>query len=766
MKINRMMLGYVHVGVIAHDANGVQLHSTLNQSRYRRIFYKNGVRNRIQFCGLNQRLISNALCTNSISRTRKLTVVSGVSELVDSHTKNSNQKLSSTEEPQNTSTKAQEKVQSVDFTTLTALLDELNDKAIPSKLENVFQSSANKISFGLRTVEAKEWLSLSWHPQHSYLCLSSIAPAAKKDKEDQNYTLSALLRSLLQGLALTEAHVAAPYERVARLNFAERPGDAPKYSLFLELFGGGRSNLVVTDSEGIIRACGRQVSGKKAIRALQLGANYEVLSAATTLEPHLYSELITWRTRLLDVGRGSTLARSLVRCYSGVSPALASALLSAASIQSEAIVDEIPDDSWAQLHKAWIHWVNQTKSAHTPRLGRNSVDDILWQPVFRQEHRFSNDGYKYAVSDFGGLLDTEQGTQFDSISSMIRIYYSKFELSDRFDQLSRSILSRIHNALKKSRSRKSKFDLRLKEAEGSEVMRETGDKILSFAHTWQPGDRHVVYCHEDGVTEDSIEIPEDCTNAVDYAMSLHRMSQKLRRSTEKVLPLLHEVDQEIEYLEQVEWEVGSLTPTSFDQLTALTEIEEEVSEKLLQWSTSRMSASKFSKASTKSKNGTKKSKKPAATSKSNARKEIDMDQFVRIDIPVADNESISSASQKYVLVGRNSRQNDLLSFRVAKDSDLWFHVAGSPGAHVLMRMSPGDSAEDEELTFAASVAAYFSRSKTSTQVPVTYTSPQYLKRLGAPGMVSFERESVVYGRPGDVETIVQEQLNSRDARHL
>jgi hypothetical protein len=90
-----------------------------------------------------------------------------------------------------------------------------------------------------------------------------------------------------------------------------------------------------------------------------------------------------------------------------------------------------------------------------------------------------------------------------------------------------------------------------------------------------------------------------------------------------------------------------------------------------------------------------------------------------------------------VYVGRNSKQNDAISFSMAKSTDLWFHARGVPGAHVLLRLDAGSEVGDEDLQFAADLAAFFSKGRGSRDVPVQWTYGKHLKRMpgGGPGMV-------------------------------
>lgn len=103
-----------------------------------------------------------------------------------------------------------------------------------------------------------------------------------------------------------------------------------------------------------------------------------------------------------------------------------------------------------------------------------------------------------------------------------------------------------------------------------------------------------------------------------------------------------------------------------------------------------------------------------------------------------------------VLVGRNSRQNEEVTFRMAAPDDVWLHVRGQPGAHVVVR-SGGRAVPEATLEFAARLAAYHSAARGEPSVQVDWTLKKHVRRMpgGRPGMVhySHERSIVVPADP-------------------
>ena len=79
---------------------------------------------------------------------------------------------------------------------------------------------------------------------------------------------------------------------------------------------------------------------------------------------------------------------------------------------------------------------------------------------------------------------------------------------------------------------------------------------------------------------------------------------------------------------------------------------------------------------------------------------------------------VSSAGAE-ILVGQDDASNDYLSLKLAAANDLWFHVAGFPGSHVVLRCANGDD-DRESIKEAAALAAWFSKMRNGKNVPVHY----------------------------------------------
>ncbi len=101
------------------------------------------------------------------------------------------------------------------------------------------------------------------------------------------------------------------------------------------------------------------------------------------------------------------------------------------------------------------------------------------------------------------------------------------------------------------------------------------------------------------------------------------------------------------------------------------------------------------------------------------------------------------------LAGKTDADNDQLSLRVAAPNDLWFHVHGLPGSHVVLRHPDGETPDAATIKAAAAIAAWHSKARSAGTVPVTCTEAKHVgKPRGAkPGSVTVKREKTIKVRP-------------------
>ena len=107
--------------------------------------------------------------------------------------------------------------------------------------------------------------------------------------------------------------------------------------------------------------------------------------------------------------------------------------------------------------------------------------------------------------------------------------------------------------------------------------------------------------------------------------------------------------------------------------------------------------------------------------------------------------TFTSADGHRILAGKGGRDNDETTLKVAGPHDLFLHVRGVPGSHVIVPLRRGEEVPEQTLLDAATLALHYSKSRSASRAEITYTPRKYVgKPKGAkPGLVSVQRERVL-----------------------
>ena len=123
-------------------------------------------------------------------------------------------------------------------------------------------------------------------------------------------------------------------------------------------------------------------------------------------------------------------------------------------------------------------------------------------------------------------------------------------------------------------------------------------------------------------------------------------------------------------------------------------------------------------------------------------------QTKKMKLPASKPMVFRSSDGFEILVGRNNRQNDLLTCKLAQKQDIWLHTQKIHGSHVIIACAP-ETPPDRTVTEAMQLAAYFSQAREGQNVPVDYTRVKNVKKpAGAkPGMVIYDHYSTAVVTP-------------------
>ncbi len=303
-------------------------------------------------------------------------------------------------------------------------------------------------------------------------------------------------------------------------------------------------------------------------------------------------------------------------------------------------------------------------------------------------------GDKYDEETLGNLLD--------------RVYFAKAE-RDRVKQQAGDLERWLLNELSKLKLKMKKLKKDFEQAENLDTFLLYGELLMANAYAIEKGLKEVELVNYYDENEKTVLIPLDIRKtASQNAQRYYSRYSKAKTALLKIQQQFDITKDDITYFELLLQQVMQASPTDI----------EEIREELIEQGLLKARASK-------------KKKKPTKPSP---------EKFI-----ASDGTEIS--------VGKNNKQNDFVTFKLARKTDTWLHTKDIPGSHVVIH---SDNPSETALLEAANLAAYFSKARESASVPVDYTVVKQVKKpSGAkPGFVIYFEQNTVFVTP-DEEMIRQ-----------
>lgn len=266
-------------------------------------------------------------------------------------------------------------LQQFDFAALKACVWDVQERLIPSRVDNVVQYQEQSIALGLRTVVENHWLAVSWDPLSAHVGLK--LEGFRRGSTSEVFSFGSQLKKSLRGLILVDVEIPCDWERVAKFSFSERPGQPPKFSLYIELMG-KHSNLILCDSEEHIMAAGNQVGSKKSSqRLVQVARNYVLPPLLGGIPPDDVSSAEEFRDCLLKQITSSGCVyfdTALYGCFRGVGPSTAREIRMKTGYTEPIVLKNMEPSEWHTLYQAWMDWIDKVTNN---KFSCNILDDQL-----------------------------------------------------------------------------------------------------------------------------------------------------------------------------------------------------------------------------------------------------------------------------------------------------------------------------------------------------------------------------------------------------
>lgn len=481
------------------------------------------------------------------------------------------------------------------------------------------------------------------------------------------------------------------FERILYFDFdsANEMGDICRLTLAIEIMG-RHSNLILINSEGrIIDSIKRVGQDMSAVRMVLPGMEY-------TLPPR------EARLSLLDDKPEDICAevkkypkliisKALMKSLEGISPVFAREAEFYAARGKEPAVEQADGDVFDRLAFYLKMTAEQLKS------GENKFTVLKTKEGQFKDFCFTQ------INQYGGLMVTKQ---LDSACETLDYFYSERDRAGRMKQKAQDLFRLLVNASERISRRTANQREELKQCAERDKLKKYGDLLMANLYRLEKGqgiaEVEDYYCEDCPI----VKIPLDKRlNPSQNAQKYYREYRKADTAEKKLKELIKEGEEELLYIDSV---FDSLTRASSE--TDIAQLRAELAEQ---------GYVKLSKI---------KGKPP---------KGLPPIKFI-------------SSDGYEIRVGRNNKQNDKLTCKDSDKLDIWLHTKDITGSHTVISCN-GEEPPLRTIEEAAIIAAFHSKGRNSSQVPVDYTLIKYVKKPGGakPGMVIFTNNKTLYVKPDE-----------------
>jgi predicted ribosome quality control (RQC) complex YloA/Tae2 family protein len=609
-----------------------------------------------------------------------------------------------------------------DALTLTAVADELRAALVGGRIQRVLLPDAASIGLEIYAHRQRRYLLASAHPGLARVHLVGGKLSRGGDRETP---LLLLLRKYLLGGRIVSLEQ-PPLERIllvsivketetcnhpsgegesaqgetgeqgspGEADFSPSPGAEPlTCELVIETMD-RRSNIILVDENNLILDSVRRVPARVSRRVVLPRHVYELPPRQEKSDPATANADEVQRFWKGDSGskaksKAGKMIRSLVGGYRGVSPQVAREAAHRAGWQ-EPPPGAVPD-----------HAAYEAVAAALRNLFLSP-----WEPTLATEHATGageEHPRAYAPYRLTHLEGSSTLQAYPSMNGALEAFYAAQQELTHHQQRRDEVQHKLAEGRKRLEHQRNQLRAEQERARSADQLRWEGEMIYAFLHTIEPG--------QETLEMEGREIAIDPQrSAVEQAQERFRAYEKARSGQVSVAERLQATETALAGLE----EIAALLDLASER-EQIEQLEREAAEQGYLGSGYQQSAKQRQKK-----------RQPARLK------------------PLR----IVSSDGVDIYVGRSATQNAEVTFRIGRPDDLWLHIHGMPGAHVIVR-SGGKPVPECTLLEAAGLAAYFSRARGEARADVDVARRSLVRKVrgGPPGLVTYRAERTVRVAP-------------------
>lgn len=564
---------------------------------------------------------------------------------------------------------------------------------IGSRIDKVYEPNKNDIILGFYLNGVNYALQICTNAQNYRLHLTTHAKPNPKNA--LNFCM--LLRKYLIGLRIKNI-ISVNLERVITIEFEgfDDIDDIITKKLIIELMG-RHCNIILVDENNMIIDSLRHISSDNELtREIVPHVKY-VYPSTNKLN---FLEITNFQDFKLNLNLDfekkhiSDLPSQISNTFNGISKGFISHIIETLHLDTSS---KIEDSSLEAIYADMKHIIDATDSL---QLGFDIIKDS-----------------KGNVKDYA--LCIKDSSEPFSLNFFIDDYYFQKEISEEFKVYRNSISKLILDTLKKYNKRLYNINEKLKECDHMDTYKLYGELITANLYRIKNENTDTVSLENYYDNNKVITIPLDKRYSPSHNAKLFfKKYTKLKNALLIVGEQKEETLKDLDYIESVIYELEACST-----IEDISNVFEEISE-----------SSVFQERTEKYKE-----KKNPKVKKSKLTK----NKYVHFN-------PIKYKIEDYTfLVGRNNMENDYLTLKYAKKTDLWFHTKDIHGSHCILVLNGSPLPQDDILLKCAEIAAYHSKARNSSNVPVDICEVKYVKKPNGakPGMVIYRNNKTLHVTP-------------------
>lgn len=554
------------------------------------------------------------------------------------------------------------------------------------RVDKIHQPSREEIIINMRTQDGAKKLYMSSSADSARVHITEM----NVDNPKVPPMFCMLLRKHLSGGKLIDIRQDI-LERILFFDFecTNELGDRVIITIAVEIMG-RHSNIIIINQDGRIIDSIKRVDAEMSRERLVLpNMIYELPPRARRV--NFLKDSDSDMINAIKNAKPAELSKVLMKTFEGISPIVAREWAFYTSKGTELCSDDMTDEYFSRL----IFIIHQTADILIHGLERKSPYYIV-----KDKNGLLKDFSFMRISQYGNLMIT---SETDSACQTLDMFYCQRDNMSRLKQRANDLFRLLSNTADRISKRISNQKDELAQCSNKDTWKLYGDLISSNIYRLQKGMKSALLenFYDESCPQISIKL-DDRKTPSQNAQHYYNEYRKAVTAEKKLSEQIKFGEEELAYIDSV-----------FDSLTRA-ESEAEVIELRVE-----LIEQGYIKSRMKGK-------------------------IPKIQPPA---EYISSDGYT-ILAGRNNKQNDKLTLKTAEKNDIWCHTKNITGSHVIISAN-GEMPPQRTIEEACIIAAFNSKARESSQVPVDYCLARYVKKPNGakPGMVIFTNNKTLYVKP-------------------